>query len=295
MKLFKCLCLAASALLLSAAGHTQGAPIEVPGTWSYTSSVPGGKGFSVAGTEFIYPDPGSYPTTYSTGSTFFSVTDQLGNTAEYDQHFRYGQQMSPFVIAQQYPGGGKQQLYRDARQNVWKRVFTGADNVSTITFEGNFPATCTSIVSCNKPVWTRDARGNQTDYEYSGVHGNVLKTTGPAVNGVRPQTRYEYQQFQARYKNSGGLIVASGLPIWLLTKEEFCKTTSASGSGCAGGASDEVEITYDYGPATGANNLWLRGKAVTADGQTLRTCYYYDDFGNQIAETEPKAGLTSCS
>jgi hypothetical protein len=39
----------------------------------------------------------------------------------------------------------------------------------------------------------------------------------------------------------------------------------------------------------------LRGVAVTADGQTLRTCYGYDRDGNKISETKPRAGLAVCS
>jgi hypothetical protein len=38
----------------------------------------------------------------------------------------------------------------------------------------------------------------------------------------------------------------------------------------------------------------LRGVAVTADSQTRRTCFGYDVNGNQISETKPRAGLTSC-
>ncbi len=269
--------------------------IPLPGTWSYVSTVPAGKGYQVEGTEFVFIEPGSNPQRYTTGSRFNAVTDTLGNRGTYAPRFYMGQQLSPYLLILEYPGGGKQQRYYDSRQNIWKRVFTGADNSSTITLEKNFDATCDFIVSCNQPNWVRDGNANQTDYEYSNTHGRVLKATSPTVNSVRPQTRYEYQQFEARYKNSSGVIVASGQPIWLLTKEEFCKTTSASGSGCAGGAADEVETTYDYGLMTGANNLWLRGKAVTAGGVTLRTCYYYDDLGNQIAETQPNAGLTSCN
>ncbi len=54
--------------------------------------------------------------------------------------------------------------------------------------------------------------------------------------------------------------------------------------------------TYDYGPETGPNILLLRGQAVTADGQTLRTCYAYDGRGRKISETSPNgtAGLAAC-
>jgi YD repeat-containing protein len=38
----------------------------------------------------------------------------------------------------------------------------------------------------------------------------------------------------------------------------------------------------------------LRGMTVTADGQTLRTCYGYDVNGRKISETQPLANLTAC-
>jgi hypothetical protein len=41
--------------------------------------------------------------------------------------------------------------------------------------------------------------------------------------------------------------------------------------------------------------LLLIGKSVTADGQTLRTCYSYDRVGKKISETAPRAGLAVCS
>jgi YD repeat-containing protein len=57
-----------------------------------------------------------------------------------------------------------------------------------------------------------------------------------------------------------------------------------------------VLTTYDYGPTNVANNLWVRGKVVTADSETRRTCFAYDALGRKLSETAPKgtAQLTSC-
>jgi hypothetical protein len=52
--------------------------------------------------------------------------------------------------------------------------------------------------------------------------------------------------------------------------------------------------TYEYGADGTANNLRVRGKVVTADGVSLRTCYGYDWQGNKISETSPRAGLATC-
>lgn len=136
-----------------------------------------------------------------------------------------------------------------------------------------------------------DPKGGITDYDVSPVHRQVLSVTGPAdANGIRPQTRYSYVQRNAR--DVSGAVLQP--PVWVLASEEYCRTTAASGSDCVGGAADEVVTTYDYGPTTGPSNLLLRGVAVTADGQTLLTCYQYDSLGRRIAETKPQGTGATC-
>jgi hypothetical protein len=182
-------------------------------------------------------------------------------------------------------------------------VYGGRGNITTETHTptpgsplaptvrlANYDATCTNPVKCNQPNWVRDAKGSQTDYTYDPTHGGVLSVTSPAdAAGVRPQVRYSYVQRYAGYKNSSGAIVQAASPLWVLATEKFCRQNAA----CAGTA-DEVTKTYDYGPSSGANNLFLRGVAVSAEGVTLRICYGYDIYGNRISETAPKAGLASC-
>ncbi|MEP2990301.1 MAG: hypothetical protein ABJL11_15410 [Parasphingorhabdus sp.] len=153
---------------------------------------------------------------------------------------------------------------------------------------------CLIYFLCLKPKFETDGRGNRTDYVYSTVHGGLLSKTGPAdANGVQPQTRYNYVQKNAYVKN-GSSYVATQPPMWVLSGEEYCKTTAASGSGCAGGAADEVVTSYDYGPASGPNNLFLRGTVTTADGQSLRTCFTYDQYGRKISETQPQGTGSVC-
>mgnify|MGYP000896340783 CR=1 FL=1 len=182
------------------------------------------------------------------------------------------------------------------RDNVTETriVAKSGSGLSDIVSTAAYPATCTNYKTCDKPTSVTDARGNTTDYTYDTAHGGVLTETGPAVGGIRPQKRYTYTQRYAWIKNSGGTYVQAPTPVWLLTAEEYCKTTAASGSSCAGGASDEVVTAYDYGPNSGPNNLTLRGVVVDSGGLNLRTCFGYDSIGNRISQTEPNAGLTSC-
>lgn len=168
-----------------------------------------------------------------------------------------------------------------------------ADIVITQTFSSL--ASCANPKICEKPLTRTDANGNVTSYTYSPSHGGVLTETGPAVNGVQPQKRFEYAQRYAWILNSAGTgYVQASNPVWVLTRERYCRTTAASGASCAGGAADEVVTDYDYGPNSGPNNLLVRGVAVTADGQTLRSCYGFDVRARKISETKPAANLTSC-
>jgi hypothetical protein len=100
-------------------------------------------------------------------------------------------------------------------------------------------------------------------------------------------------------------VVAADSPIWLITEQSTCISGAANApatgdittdeEGCTLGATDEVKISYEYGTGTGVNNLFLKGKATTADGETQRTCYEYAQYGNQIGETKPLGTTGSCS
>jgi hypothetical protein len=166
---------------------------------------------------------------------------------------------------------------------------------SVISTSAVYPTVCANRKVCNKPESVTDARGNATTYTYDPTHGGVLTMTGPAVGGVRPATRYYYTQREA-WLRSGTGYAKTGEPIWLKSEERSCRTSTldlAAGT-CSAGAGDLVRTLYDYGPDSGPNNLWLRGMAVIADGQTLRTCYQYDEIGRRISETKPLGTGATC-
>jgi hypothetical protein len=149
---------------------------------------------------------------------------------------------------------------------------------------------------CDKPTAIIDPNGNEADYTYDPAHGGILTETGPAVNGIRPQTRYTYVQRQAWLKTSAGGYAQTGQPVWLLASKSICKAGAAasSGTGCALGSTDEVITTYDYGPDSGPTNLLLRGIVEDAGGLNLRTCYGYDAQANKISETKPRGTIGAC-
>lgn len=193
-------------------------------------------------------------------------------------------------------GGGTIVPGYDARGNVISSNHDGA----ITTADGYQDCNLTNYKTCSKATWIKDPNGNQTDYTYHLASGQIQTVTGPADKfGIRPQTRYYYEQKYAWFKNASGSFQRANSPLWLLTKESKCRTTAAGGLGCVVGLTDEVVTEYDYGPASGPNNLWLRAVTVTAWSNGERnsrvTCYSYDIYGNRIGETKPRAGLTAAS
>lgn len=216
--------------------------------------------------------------------------DPLGRTTTYKSNGYY------WVTELSRPEGDKDIFSYDGRGNIVSKTSrakpsqSAADIVTTATY----PSTCVNIFTCNHPISTVDAMQNTSDYTYSPLHGGVVTVTGPAVNGIHPQTRYTYSQHYAWIMDGSGGYVRASSPVWLRDQQSSCRSTAASGAGCAGGTSDEVQTHYDYGPDSGPNNLLLRGIVVTADAVSLRTCFGYDAQGNKISETSPRAGLTTC-
>lgn len=165
---------------------------------------------------------------------------------------------------------------------------------SVVTETASYDASCANRATCNQPNYSVDANGGRTDYTYDAVTGQPLTVSYPAVNGIRKVVRYQYAWRRAWYLNASGAYVPDALPISLLVTEKTCLSSATVGDVCAQ-SGDEQVITYDYGPDSGPNNLWLRGRAVQADGQVLRTCYTYDRLGNLVSTTSPRAGLSTCS
>lgn len=207
---------------------------------------------------------------------------------------------APSTVESALPGPQKDYYY-DARGNL-ERIVMNEGEFDETTVEASYPDTCTPATrkTCNKPTWTKDPKGNRTDYTYHQPSGQLATVTGPPDHsGVRPQTRYGYEQLYAYYKKNGESVERADTPIWLKTHESYCRTTASAGEDCVGGSVDEVVTEYDYGPQDGRpNNLLLRSVSVTAMGdeaiETRTTCYQYDIYGNRVGEMKPKGNSGSC-
>lgn len=193
-----------------------------------------------------------------------SVTDALSRTTTY----QYDGSIRPTEVT--YPEGNKAQLAYDARGNITSTTMKAksGSGLADIVTTASYPSSCTNPVTCNSPDWTRDAKGNQTDYTYDATHGGVLTVTAPAdASGVRPQSRYSY-------------TLANG--VYLLTGTSVC-TASASCAGTAG----EVTTSVAYN-----SNRLPTSVTIAAGNASLATTATatYDASGNLKTVDGPLSG-----
>jgi len=243
---------------------------------------------------------GNHSVTMNTGTLFPRIT----NVSTPDSiSAQFNDNDSNLISHANVKGHSFDYLY-DSRNNLVKVTEPASSGSSeagqTKITEAYYPnpesSTCSNLKTCNKPTWVRDAKGNQTDYTYYEEHGGVKTVISPAdASGVRPTTWYKYEQKYAWYKKNSNTIERADAPVWLLTEERTCTQGNANVSADTCVDPTKLLITrYNYGGDGVPNNLWKRGVEVISYNKTLRTCYQYDYYGNVIAETQPKAGLSSC-
>ncbi|MEG3088532.1 hypothetical protein U1739_14300 [Sphingomonas sp. PB4P5] len=238
----------------------------------------------------FFDNPDRFAPVFSTGPAV--VTDPIGRTTVFS--YCIALCSSPTLASKQFPAGMREDYTYDGKDNLIKVVSVPKAGSGLNPFETIASYDCTTLLKCNKKQYSIDAKGNRTSFSYDPVHGQIVSETLPPVNGVSGVMRYSYSQRSAWYKNNDGSFVASTSPVWLINELRTCRSGATLGNLCATGAGDEIVTSYDYGPDAGPNNLLLRGKVVTADGVSLRTCYGYDAMGRKISETSPRAGLAVC-
>jgi YD repeat-containing protein len=277
---------AVSQVKTNGATYTYGYDV-FPYGFAGTSDGPAGRHYVQMDSKYMFPRLTTVSTPESVRASFY---DNDANALE-------------SVVDQ----GKKFTFTYDTRGNLTHRSQHPYPDTSTgtvLTATAGYASSCTTTNRkwCNKPLWTKDPKGSQTDYTYHDPSGKVATVTLPPDNsGVRAQTRYTYQQHYAWYKTSSTSIVRASTPVWLLAEERTCRQGDTVGDSCANPQA-EVITTYEYGSGSSseANNLWLKGvvvnayNPVTGTREDLRTCYQYDNYGNVISETTPNAALTSC-
>ena len=216
------------------------------------------------------------------------ITDPLGRVTSIDFSDGFA---SPHgvVLSKTLPGGRKESfLYASPGGALAQRKWDPATGFSDPALITNYTYDCAVEYNCSKPVAMTDPRGAVSDYTYSTTHGGMLTETLPApqAGGVRPQKRFTYQQFQARYKISEGTFI-NGAPVWLVTQISECRTTAS----CAG-TIDETRTTLTYPDSLTANNLLPLSKTVAAGDGSLAaaTSWTYDAAGDKLTEDGPLPG-----
>jgi hypothetical protein len=182
------------------------------------------------------------------------------------------------------------------KQTMKAKPGTGLpDIVNDVAFLNNCDGPNTRQ-NCTKPLWKRDAKGNQTDYTYMS---NGLPLTemqpAPSAGAARPLKLHTYVQKYAYIKNSAGSLVPAASAIWMPSSETLCQTVAGSSATTCDISAPITTSMFEYGADGTADNLLVRGKVVSSGGVSLRTCYGYDWMGNKLWETSPRAGQAVCS
>ena len=172
-----------------------------------------------------------------------------------------------------YPEGNSVAYTYDARGNITSKTNNpkpGSGEAPITELQASFDATCSNYVKCNQPNWTRDAKGNQTDYSYNS-RGFLERVMKPAdANGVRPTTSFVYADFPTR----------DGSSLYLMTS-----------------MTESIDATRSKTTAYGyeVNNHWMmKSKIEDVGGLNILVCYKYDNHGNKISETTPRGNSTVC-
>ena len=249
------------------------------GTWNYSYSESG----DTLTTSVTAPTGGTRVVTSSISKQLvISDKDENNRTVSYiyDSDNR--------VKKITYPNGTSTEYVYDSRGNVTetKQNPIASSSLPSIITTAHYPTSCANPKTCNKPIWTRDARGKQTDYTYDPTHGGITKILGPAPTSgaARPEIRYYYVQRKAKVKNAAGNLVDAE-PIWMLRWMRSCPN---GGSSCYG-SNDELRVYQDYRTSYNLSLSYVNTRNGT-NTIASRTDYMIDNYGNQTWVDGPLSG-----
>jgi RHS repeat-associated protein len=251
------------------------------GTWTYSYS----DNAQIRTTTIT--DPNGH-TRVVVSNTSFSIV--LADTNGLSQKTSYVYDTNERVIKVTRPEGDYTSYTFDARGNTTQTVVTGRDLTSTITTSASFDATCAYPAKCNQPNWTKDGRGNETDFTYSTTTGQRQSIIRPAgANGLRPETDFTYAAQYAWYKNSSGTLVQASSSVSMPVTVSQC----ANAQTCPGTA-NAVKTTLTYGASGVANNLQPTQITNGSGDNSLiaSTSFTYDAVGNMLTRTDSLGNLT---
>ncbi len=163
--------------------------------------------------------PGSAVRTVTSDTSTNRVTSDrnaLNQTTSY-QYDSYGR------LTRVTPPEGNYTTYTyDSRGNITAVKNYNKSGGSPITsFEASYPSSCTNPKTCNKPTWTKDALGRQTDYTYASF-GEItsIKTPSPGSGISRANTTFHY--WNPSVYDSSTVWRLTRIRRWPLTTSETC-------------------------------------------------------------------------
>jgi RHS repeat-associated protein len=181
------------------------------------------------------------------------------------------------LIGMTAPEGNATTIQYDAAGNVVRKVSVAkpGSGLANIVEEAYVDLTaipsingiiqCLNQVMCWRPKWVRDAKGNQTDYEYD-ANGLPIAMIAPAdEQGQRARTIIEY---------------TTGI------RRKAVERVCIDGITC--GTNDEFRMEYTYW-----GNTFLPASVRQVDptnGQFLETTFTYDTAGRQLSADGPLPG-----
>lgn len=180
----------------------------------------------------------------------------------------------------------------DSRGNVTETryVAKSGSGLPDIVETASYPATCANPLTCNKPEFTIDAKGNRTDYTYDATHGEVTKVQLPSVpvpspgsGSARPEINIGYTALQAQIKDASGNLVNNGPVQYKPTQITRCATAAT----CAG-TPNETKVTMAYGTP----NLLITSLTTAAGDNSVSATatFTYDNLDNLETEDGPLPG-----
>ena len=228
------------------------------------------------------------PSNPDTVTSIVSIKDPLNRITSYE-----GSILAPTKII--FPDGSTKLFSYDQRQNVIQVTSKAApgSNLPDQIISAGYDTNCSNRKTCNKPNWIKDAKGNETLFTYSPIHGGILtETSPPNQSGIRSQTRITYAQFSARAKDANGGMMQLE-PIWKPIRISKCLEASADNPASCVGTGQELVTNHDYEP----NNILLASTTVASgDGiASTTTSYIYDDIGNRVIVNGPRTDIDDVS
>lgn len=270
------------------------------GTWNYgyTAPPPDPKNVPYFVIQTVVTDPSGNVTKYNNGSyledpwgrrttRLTSIVNGANQTTAYEWTGP-GWTMS----AIEYPEGNRIEYGYTDRGDLASvtRVPKSGNYGDATTVFATF-GDCSSAIRCGRPTSITDARLAVTEFTYDD-RGNVLTETRPAdVNGVRPETRFTYQELAAWVRTSSTGPLEQAAAVVLPVQVSSC--ASGTAATCVG-TSQEVRTTTTYqagSTSTGSNLLAVTITSGAGDGSLLATTSAaWDDNGDVKTVNGPLPG-----